>query len=101
MYRRELAAVARTGLAGADEIWRSLAAGVEAQDLDARLQTRQLVADTFSRIVVYHSGIRPGQAPKGTIDVLLVAKGGIGRLLRIDQAGGWIAAEQVDALPTG
>lgn len=97
---RELAAVARTGLAGADEIWRSLAAGVEAQDLDARLQTRQLVADTFSRIVVYHSGIRPGQTPKGTIDVLLVAKGGAGRLLRIDRAGGWIAAEQVDTLPT-
>ena len=98
---RELAAVARTDLSGADETWRRLAAGVEAQDIDARLQARGLVADTFSRIVVYHAGIRPGTGPKGAIDVLLVAKGGVGRLLRIDRAGGWLAAEQMDARATG
>lgn len=95
---RELAAAARTDLHGTDDAWRRLAAGVEAQDVDARLQARQLVADTFERIVVYHAGIRPGGVPKGSIDVLLVAKGGTGRMLRIDRSGGWLAAEQVDDL---
>lgn len=95
---RELAAAARTDLAGVDGAWQRLAAGVEAQEVDARLQARQLVADTFERIVVYHSGARPAEAPKGVIDVLLVAKGGLGRWLRVDRAGRWLAAEQVDGL---
>ena len=95
---RELAAAARTDLAGVDGAWQRLAAGVEAQDVDARLQARQLVADTFERIVVYHSGARPAEAPKGAIDVLLVAKGGLGRWLRVDRTGRWLAAEQVDGL---
>ena len=63
--------------------------------MDARLQTRQLVADTFERIVIYHRGMRPYEAPKGVIDVLLLAKGGRARLLRIDRRGGLVAAEDV------
>lgn len=73
-----------------------LAAGVEAQDTDARMRARQLVADTFERIVVYHHGTQPDDAPPGTIDVILVAKGGAARLLRINRAGDVIAAEQAE-----
>lgn len=93
----ELAGAARTDLQGADAAWQALAEGVEAQQVDARLQTRQLVADTFERIVIYHRGMRPDEAPKGVIDVLLLAKGGRARLLRIDRRGGWVAAEDVAA----
>ena len=92
---RELAAVARSDLAGADEAWRRLAAGVEAQDTDARLQTRQLVADTFDRIVVYRSGVRPADTPKRLIDPMLLAKGGTARMLRINADGELIAAEDL------
>lgn len=90
---RELAAAARSDLSGADSVWRSLAAGVEAQDHDARLQARQLVADTFERIVVWHRGITPDETPRGMLDLLLQAKGGTARLLRVDKKGRWVQAD--------
>lgn len=90
---RELAAAARSDLSGADSVWRSLAAGVEAQDHDARLQARQLVADTFERIVVWHRGITPDESPPGVLDLLLQAKGGTARLLRVDKKGRWVQAD--------
>lgn len=92
----ELSNVARSDLAGTDQMWRELAAGMEAQDYDARIRARQLVADTFERIVIYSHGLRPGQVDKGVMDVLLMAKGGSSRMLRIDQEGRWIAGEQLD-----
>lgn len=96
---RELAKAARTSLDGADKAWRELAAGVEAQDIAARLKARQLVADTFERITVYHHGVRPN--PDATerdyhIDVQLIAKGGVGRLLRISRDGQWQSGEDID-----
>lgn len=91
---RELASVARTDLQGVDETWRKLAAGVEAQDVDARLQARQLVADTFEQIVIYRRGALPAETPKGMMDVTLLAKGGTSRTLRIDAKGGWVDAEE-------
>jgi DNA invertase Pin-like site-specific DNA recombinase len=92
---RDLAAVARTDIAGgAAKAWAELAAGVEAQDIDARLRARQLVADTFERIAVYHHGTMPAETPAGQIDLVLVAKGGGARLLRINRAGQVLAAEQ-------
>jgi DNA invertase Pin-like site-specific DNA recombinase len=94
---RELASAARTDLVGADAMWRALSEGVEAQDYDARLQARQLVADTFERIVVYRRGMRPSETPAGTMDVVLLAKGGTSRMVRVDKAGGWIAAEDLEA----
>lgn len=95
---RDLAAVARTELAnGADDAWRALADGVEAQDDDARIRARQLVADTFERIVVYHHGMVPTETPPGTIDLVLLAKGGTARQLRINRTGTVLAAEQAAA----
>jgi DNA invertase Pin-like site-specific DNA recombinase len=92
---RDLAAVARAELsADADAAWRELAQGVEAQDEDARIRARQLVADTFERILVYHHGVVPDQTPPGTVDLLLIAKGGVARQLRVDKTGRVITAEQ-------
>lgn len=94
---RELVALARNNLDGADAMWRDLAAGVEAQETAPRLKARQLVADSFERIVVYHHGIRPDHTPKSRdyeIDLMLVGKGGTSRWLRVDKAGNWVDGEQ-------
>ncbi len=97
---RDLVAAARTEITGSDEVWRRLADGVEAQDYEARLQTRQLVADTFERIVIYHRGVRPGLEGKGPMDMMLLAKGGTARLLRISRDGELIMAESLDHAKT-
>ena len=73
---------------------------MEAQDIETRLQARQLVADTFSRISVYHHGLRPNHTPKSRdyyIDLMLVAKGGSSRWLRIDRDGNWVHGENYEA----
>ncbi|WP_330995009.1 hypothetical protein [Burkholderia stagnalis] len=70
--------------------------GVEQLDYDARMMARQLVADTFSRIVVYQSGFRP-DVDDESIGLLLIAKRGTTRLLNIDRkTGGWHAAEEIN-----
>ncbi|UMT84104.1 recombinase family protein [Acidovorax citrulli] len=94
----ELAGVARKNVQGAEEAWQQLAGGVEAQDVAARLRARQLVADTFERIVVYARGMRPDPAAGERdycIDLILVGRGGNSRLLRIDRAGNLLQAEDV------
>ena len=94
---RELAAAARRDLTGADQAWQEIAAGVEEQDTDCRLRARQLVADTFERIQVYHRGINPDVS--SDIDVVLKAKGGSSKLLRITRTGELIAVDDLPALP--
>lgn len=95
---RDLTAAARTDIKGTDEAWKRLVDGVEAQDYDARLQTRQLVADTFERIVIYHRGTRPSpEGEKGPMDMMLLAKGGTARLLRIERSGKLIASESLQS----
>lgn len=94
---RDLTAAARTDIEGTDEAWKRLSAGVEAQDYEARLQTRQLVADTFERIVIYQRGVRPTK-DKGAMDMMLLAKGGTARLLRIDRQGRLIASESLSGV---
>ncbi|WPG35117.1 recombinase family protein [Variovorax sp. EBFNA2] len=82
LAERAMAEAARSDLTGADERWKALIEGVENLDYEARMRARQLVADTFERIVVYHRGMRPA-AGKNSIDVILQAKGGTARQLRI------------------
>lgn len=78
---------ART-LRGVDTLWRSLAVGVEAQDVDARIQARPPKADTFERrIVVYRRRLRVSATPEGVIDLVLLAKGGRARMLSIRGSG--------------
>lgn len=93
----DLAGAARTDIAGADAAWRALAAGVEAQEIEPRLQARQLVADTFERIVVYARGVKPDPEARERdyiIELVLVARGGIARMLTVDRQGNWVAGEQ-------
>lgn len=93
---RDLTAAARTDIKGTDAAWKQLVDGVEAQDHEARLQTRQLVIDTFERIVIYHRGVRPTpEGEKGPMDMMLLAKGGTARLLRIDRTGKLIMSESL------
>lgn len=99
----ELASSARVNIEGHDQLWRDLAHGVEYLDPAARLKARQLVADTFSKIVIWHTGVEPykvtrGPTQKPYLDILLVPKGSArGRLLRVDADGGWVEAEELEA----
>lgn len=98
---RELVAISQSNTKSAHQEWQALAEGVEAQDAAARLKARQLVADTFERITVYHHGMRPNPDSSERdycIDVVLLAKGGTSRLLRIDRTGNWVAGEDVDLM---
>ena len=93
---RAVAEASRADLTGADERWQALAEGVEALDYESRMRARQLVGDTFERIVVYQRGMDP-EAAHRTLDVVLHAKGGMARLLRIGRDGEFLAADTADA----
>ena len=54
-----------------------------------------MVADTFERIVIYRRGIRRDDTPEGVMEIMLLAKGGTGRTLRIDAKGQLLAAESL------
>lgn len=54
------------------------------------------MADTFERIVVYASEIRPDK-PGDHIDIVLMARGGTSRMLRLDKSGRWVAGEELMA----
>lgn len=59
----------------------------------AEVQVRQLVRDTFERIVIYHRGVHP-DADGAHIDLVILAIGGGSRMLRIArQTGVWVAQE--------
>ncbi len=83
----------RADITGADEKWGALIDGVSRLDVESRMKARQLFADTFESIVIYRRGIRPDETPAGCVDVVLKAKGGSARLLRIDKKGELVFAE--------
>lgn len=98
----ELAAVASSPTPAVAKAWADLQEGVKALDYDARTKARQLVADTFERISIYHRGTEPEQTRswKGTIDLVIVAKRGSARILHVDrQTGEWRGGEEVRDLP--
>ncbi len=95
---RELASLASSPTPAIAQAWQELVAGVEALDYDARTKARQMVADTFDRIAIYHRGMTPtpSRSWKGTIDLVLVARRGNTRLLHVDrQTGEWRAGEEL------
>lgn len=92
---RGVAEAARADTAGVERQWAALAEGVHALEPEARMRSRQLVADTFERIVVFIKGMRPGETPRGSVDMVLMAKGGGTRALRIDAQGGWLDGEDM------
>jgi hypothetical protein len=86
---------AAVDLNGMDLKWRSLAKDVDSLDTAARTKARQLIADTFSKITIFHKGVDPTETTRGTIDVILQPKGGVARLLRVNKKGGWVAQEEI------
>lgn len=67
--------------------WSDLAAAaVDRHDYDARVRVRQMIAQTFERLVIYHHGT-DGQSARA-IDIVLQAKGGAPRWLQIDRRSG-------------
>lgn len=75
------------------ERWAELAVRVQAGDYKAREQVRQLVLDTFERLVIYMRGVALDPKSK-VIDMLMVPRHGVPRALRIDRrTGEWLASE--------
>lgn len=80
--------------------WAALRDGVEALDYDSRVQARQLIADTFSRIAVYHRGTEPdptdagARRRTGSMALLLVTHTGGSRLLHIDRRSGKLISSE-------
>lgn len=74
--------------------WEELAAQVEAGDYTAREQVRQLVMDTFERIVIYMRGIEAQDRSGRVIDVQLISRTGQHRVIQINRrTGAWVASE--------
>lgn len=95
-FEHHLTAVASNVAPAAADAWRELVHGVEHLDYDSRMLARQLVADTFSRIVIYQSGFRP-DVDKESIGLLLVAKRGLTRVLHVDRKSGqWRSADDLE-----
>ena len=89
-----LAALARTETPALAETWASLADRTHAMDRDARLKVRQLVADTFARITIYHAGSNLKTDGPHPIEVQLIAKTGRTRTLYVNRkTGAFTAAE--------
>lgn len=93
MAEAELARASHREIPAMAEEWRRLKDGAMRLDYDARMQVRQLVRDTFERIVIYHRGVHP-DADGAHIDLVILAIGGGSRMLRIArQTGVWVAQE--------
>ena len=72
------------------KLWVDLTEGVLNQEVEAREKVRQLMMDTFERIVVYIRGVVP--EGRKYIDILLIAKSGQRRWMRIERrTGAWAA----------
>ncbi|MGA4333431.1 recombinase family protein [Ralstonia nicotianae] len=98
----ELVVASSTATPAAAEAWAALAEGVMNIDHEARVQARQLVVDTFSRITVFHRGFRPDDEDGSSIGTQLIAKHGNMRLLNVDRRSGrWRAAEDVNVAALG
>lgn len=80
--------------------WAALREGVHELDYDSRVQARQLIADTFSRIAIYHRGIEPDPADTdsrrrtGNMGLLLVTHAGGSRLLHIERRTGKLLSSE-------
>ena len=91
----ELSSLSRKTPAKADA-WKELVTGVKKQNYDDRLKARQLVMDTFSRIVIYRYGVQPSESDGTILDMVLIPHGGQARVLRIHRkTGDWIAGDDV------
>ena len=92
-----LAAVSGTSQPAQAERWEELAQLVGTDDYGAREKVRQLVMDTFERIVIYMRGLEPDGRKGQFIDVQLLSRTGQQRLIQIDRRSGeWVSSEDWD-----
>lgn len=74
--------------------WEELAKRVTAGDYSAREEVRQLVMDTFERIVIYMRGMDPEGRKGRNIDVQLLSRTGQHRLIQVNRrTGEWVGSE--------
>jgi hypothetical protein len=85
---RDLGALSQTSAPALAEQWAALVDRALALDEDARLQVRQLVADTFDRLVLYVRGLEPSDEAEAPIELMLVSRAGQARMLRFDRRTG-------------
>ncbi|AMB78563.1 integrase [Pseudomonas fragi] len=89
-----LAAVSGTSQPAQAERWEELSELVCTDDYTAREKVRQLVMDTFERIVIYMRGVDPDDRKGQFIDVQLLSRTGQHRLIQIDRrSGNWVSSE--------
>ncbi|MGO2288050.1 recombinase family protein [Pseudomonas lundensis] len=92
-----LAAVSGTSQPAQAERWEELSELVCTDDYTAREKVRQLVMDTFERIVIYMRGLEPEGRTGQFIDVQLLSRTGQQRLIQIDRRSGeWVSSEDWD-----
>lgn len=92
-----LAAVSGTAQPAQAERWEELSELVRIDDYTAREKVRQLVMDTFERIVIYMRGLEPDGRKGQFIDVQLLSRTGQQRLIQIDRRSGeWVSSEDWD-----
>lgn len=90
----EVAAVSGAARPAQADRWEELAAQVFAGDFGAREQVRQLIMDTFERIVIFMRGMNAEDRQGQAIDVQLLSRTGQHRLIQIDRrTGEWVASE--------
>jgi DNA invertase Pin-like site-specific DNA recombinase len=87
---RDLAGVSSRQTPADARLWARLAVGVNDQEVEAREKVRQLMMDTFEKIVIYVRGVVPG--PNKYIDALLISRAGQRRWMRIERRSGVWAA---------
>lgn len=87
---RELAGVSRQATPDLAEKWMALIDGVEALDVDARMQARELVRASFSRITLWHRG---DPQADDVFEMEFTARGGGSQRARFDRATGEMIAE--------
>lgn len=91
---RAVVATTQTATPAMADAWAALINGVLALDEDARLTARQLVRDTFGKIMVFAKGFVP-RDDSSTIGLVLVARGGGSRMLVVKKpTGEWMAADE-------
>ena len=92
-----LAAVSGTSQPAQAERWEELSELVCSDDYAAREKVRQLVMDTFERIVIYMRGLDPDGRKGQFIDVQLLSRTGQHRLIQINRRSGeWVSSEDWD-----
>lgn len=93
-FEGELMRVTRSAQPAKAELWADLTERALALDCEAREQVRQLVMDTFDRIVIYMRGVGSSDRKSPLIDVHLSSRTGQHRFIQINRrTGRWLASE--------